>query len=69
MAVNTQVTEAVPNPGKPPKKIRISVRLSLDVVEGFRATGHGWQARVNQVLKDWLQARSAMQQERDMNKT
>lgn len=30
--------------------------LSLDatVIDGFRATGPGWQARINDVLRAWL---------------
>lgn len=35
-------------------KERITIRLSHDVVEPFRATGDGWQSRVNSALKDWL---------------
>lgn len=32
-------------------KIVVSIRLDPDVVERFRATGHGWQARINDALK------------------
>jgi len=41
-------------PQKTPTKERITIRLSPDVVESFRATGSGWQARVDVALKDWL---------------
>ena len=34
-----------------PKK-SISIRLSPDVLEYFRATGKGWQTRINEVLKE-----------------
>ena len=34
-----------------PKKL-VSLRLDQDVVEKFRATGKGWQSRINEVLKN-----------------
>lgn len=37
-----------------PTKERITIRLSPDVVRSFRATGDGWQTRVDAALKDWL---------------
>lgn len=43
--------------GRPPAaltKERITIRLSRDVVEQFRATGSGWQTRMDATLKDWL---------------
>ncbi len=39
--------------GRPVKarpKIRVAVRLDPDVVEHFRATGPGWQTRINDAL-------------------
>jgi len=41
-------------PQKAPTKERVTIRLSRDVVERFRATGEGWQTRVDAALKDWL---------------
>lgn len=41
--------------GRPPleqTKRQISIRLDPDVIEKFRATGKGWQARINAILKD-----------------
>ncbi|MEJ2897645.1 BrnA antitoxin family protein [Bordetella avium] len=35
-------------------KERITIRLSPDVLESFRATGAGWQTRVDAALRDWL---------------
>ena len=35
-------------------KERITIRLSREVVEQFRASGDGWQTRVDAALKDWL---------------
>jgi uncharacterized protein (DUF4415 family) len=42
-------------PQKAPTKERITIRLSRDVVESFRATGDGWQSRVDAALQDWLE--------------
>jgi len=44
----------VRGPQKAPTKERITIRLSPDVVERFRATGDGWQTRVDAALQDWL---------------
>lgn len=39
-------------------KERITIRLSPDVVRTFRATGDGWQTRVDTALRDWLKTHS-----------
>ena len=36
------------------KEERITIRLSPEVLQSFRATGKGWQTRVNTALKNWL---------------
>ncbi len=44
--------------GRPPAsttKERVTIRLSRDVVGRFRATGPGWQTRIDVVLKEWLE--------------
>lgn len=43
-------------PQKDPTKERITIRLSSSVVEDFRATGPGWQSRIDSALADWLKA-------------
>lgn len=35
-------------------KERITIRLSADVLSNFRATGSGWQSRIDAALKEWL---------------
>jgi len=37
-----------------PHKLPVSIRLSPEVLEYFRATGKGWQTRVDEVLKEWM---------------
>lgn len=39
-------------------KQAVTVRYSPDVLTAFRATGAGWQTRMNDALKDWLQTHS-----------
>ncbi len=36
-------------------KERITIRLSPDVMTAFKATGKGWQSRIDAVLKEWVQ--------------
>ena len=43
---------------KEESKQAVTVRYSPDVLAAFRATGAGWQARMNEALKDWLQTHS-----------
>jgi uncharacterized protein (DUF4415 family) len=40
--------------GRPPldnPKVSTTIRLDADVIEKFRATGPGWQSRINEILK------------------
>lgn len=41
-------------PQKAPTKQALTVRYDPEVVERFRASGSGWQARMNAALRDWL---------------
>jgi uncharacterized protein (DUF4415 family) len=40
--------------GKKAKKVLLSVRYSPEVVEYFKATGEGWQRRMDDALKEWM---------------
>jgi uncharacterized protein (DUF4415 family) len=47
--------------GRPPSAVtkeRITIRLSAEVVAAFRASGSGWQTRVDTALKEWLRNHS-----------
>ena len=46
----------VRGPQKAPTEERITIRLSPEVVQPFRATGEGWQTRVDAAFKDWLKS-------------
>lgn len=38
-------------PQKAPTKVQVTLRLDRDIVETFRATGPGWQRRLNDALR------------------
>jgi uncharacterized protein (DUF4415 family) len=39
---------------KAPKKVSTTIRLSSEVIDHFRHTGSGWQARIDKALKEWI---------------
>ena len=41
-------------PNKKPVKEQVAIRLDQEVVGALRASGPGWQTRVNAALKEWL---------------
>jgi uncharacterized protein (DUF4415 family) len=50
--------------GRPKAEItkeRITIRLSPEVLGPFRATGPGWQTRVDAALRSWLKRHSPAQ--------
>lgn len=44
----------VRGPNKKPAKEQVAIRLDQEVVGALRASGPGWQTRVNAALKQWL---------------
>ncbi len=44
-------------PPKPNKKKDIKLRIDPDVLKAFRATGKGWQTRMNDALRHWAEER------------
>jgi len=38
-------------PVKPDRKVNQTLRLDPDVLEAFRQEGSGWQARINEILR------------------
>jgi uncharacterized protein (DUF4415 family) len=45
------------SPGRPPSanpKTQVTLRLDPDILERFRATGRGWQSRINDELRKVL---------------
>ena len=40
-------------------KQTIAIRLDPDVLEAFKATGPGWQTRMNEALREWIERQRA----------
>jgi len=38
----------------------LSIRYSPEVVDYFRATGSGWQTRMDEALKEWMKEHAVM---------
>jgi uncharacterized protein (DUF4415 family) len=57
-AIGGKVVRPARRPGRPKSdaaKKLIALRLDPDVIESFRATGPGWQSRINAVLREYLE--------------
>ncbi|MBI0325558.1 BrnA antitoxin family protein [Burkholderia plantarii] len=38
-------------------KVLMSMRYDADIVDAFKATGDGWQTRMNDALREWLKVK------------
>ncbi|GHT83733.1 hypothetical protein AGMMS49960_01380 [Betaproteobacteria bacterium] len=49
--------------GRPPHgvplKSPVTLRLDVDVLAALRATGKGWQTRVNDAMREWVKTHAA----------
>ena len=45
-------------PQKSPVKVPTTIRFDADVLAALKASGKGWQTRVNDAVKDWLKSHS-----------
>jgi len=52
--VKTSFKKSLGRPKAEDPKKHISIRLSSDVLEYFRATGKGWQTHINEVLQEYV---------------
>jgi len=53
-------SEAAKRRGRPVgsgTKISTTIRFDAEVLAAFKATGDGWQTRMNDALKEWLSSR------------
>ena len=48
--------------GLPPRKEHINIRIDADVLAWFRQTGRGYQTRMNNVLRAFVESRRHMRQ-------
>lgn len=47
-------------PKDKPLKVPTTIRFDADVLAALKASGKGWQTRVNQAMRDWLRKRSSV---------
>ena len=45
-------------PQKTPTKEITTIRLSKSVLDAFRASGAGWQTRIDKALQEWVKTHS-----------
>ncbi|MDR3086505.1 MAG: BrnA antitoxin family protein [Azoarcus sp.] len=41
-------------PYKEPKKAPVTIRMDVDIIAALKATGKGWQTRVNEAMREWV---------------
>lgn len=46
-------------PQREPRKVATAIRLSPEVVEYFKAGGPGWQTRLDEALREYVQTHTA----------
>jgi uncharacterized protein (DUF4415 family) len=52
--LHASIAETLRKRGPIKTKEAVSIRLDFDVVEKLRASGPGWQSRVNDVLREYV---------------
>jgi len=40
--------------GRAPLKVPTTIRFDADLLSGLKATGRGWQTRINDALREWM---------------
>ncbi len=58
LSLQTRLGMTPRGPQKAPTKVATTIRLSPDVAQAFKASGRGWQTRIDAALKDWLRTHS-----------
>lgn len=52
--LHNEVARRTRGKNKAPTKEQVVIRYDADILNAFRATGKGWQTRMNDALKEWL---------------
>ena len=63
LAEFAQAAQDIRRRGRPTKdqhKHLVSIRYDYEVVTYFKATGPGWQTRMNNALKEWIRLHAAV---------
>lgn len=58
-AMNTTSDAAARAPSSLPLKQIVTIRLDIDMLNWFKAAGPGYQTRINQILRDHMEAQRA----------
>ncbi len=56
LAVLSQSSQENSGLSRKPLKVPATIRFDADVLAGMKATGKGWQSRINALVRDWLQS-------------
>jgi uncharacterized protein (DUF4415 family) len=56
---NTLVRRGSGRPPLPAPKRQVTIRLDATLLEEMRATGPGWQTRINEAVREWLARHAA----------
>ena len=56
---NTLIRPGRGRPRLPDAKRQVTIRLDPDLLDRLRATGPGWQTRLNEAVREWLQRNAA----------
>jgi uncharacterized protein (DUF4415 family) len=59
VAATIEAIRRTRGPNKNPTKEQVAIRFDRDVLIAFRASGAGWQTRMNAALKEWLASHPA----------
>ena len=51
---HSDIPRRVRGPQKKPRKVLLSMRYSPEVIDYFKSTGKGWQARIDEVLREYV---------------
>lgn len=43
-------------PGRVARKVSTTIRFDADLLDAMRATGPGWQTRINEAVRAWVKA-------------
>jgi uncharacterized protein (DUF4415 family) len=62
-AVRSEGIDAPKQVGAPGVKQIVTIRLDVDMLEWFKAAGPGYQTRINQVLREYMDAHREARQE------
>lgn len=59
MHTDSHTTAAPRAPGSMPLKQIVTIRLDVDMLNWFKSAGPGYQTRINQILRDHMDAQRA----------